>query len=181
MSILTTNRQITKRCKHYTIRFDLCCFKSTDVTQKAKTVPQRQVGGCTLCPLHKQWSQQTNMFCMTNRYLVTLTGKTNPGFWWLMTEVFDMHSKKKCCLPLSLEKKHWPIWITDCVDWWCLCHLLLSLWADSVCGVQSESEVSSQSHSLSIVDWNIHSAALATLRICLFFLSPYHSSRRHWL
>lgn len=114
--------------------------------------------------------QQTNMFCMTNRHLVTLTRKTNPGFWWLMTGVLDIYSKKKCCLPPSLEKKHWPIWITDCVDWWCLCHLLLSLWADSVCGFQSEPEVSSQSHSLSFVVWNIHCAALGTLWIYAYFL-----------
>lgn len=27
------------------------------------------------CPLHKQCSQQINMFCMTNKHLVTLTSK----------------------------------------------------------------------------------------------------------
>lgn len=71
--------------------------------------------------------------------------------------------KKNAACHLPSRKKHWPIWITDCVDWWFLCHLLLSLWADSVCVVQSEPEVSSQPHSLSIVAWNMHGAALATL------------------
>lgn len=68
--------------------------------------------------------------------------------------------KKQLCLPRSLEKKHWPIWTTYCVDCWCQCHLLLSLWADSVYGVQSESEVSSQSYSLYC--WLEHSQCCLT-------------------
>lgn len=97
---------------------------------------------------------------------------------WLMTDVSTVYSEKNAALPPSWEGKKtpWPIWIAGCVDCWCLCHLLLSLWADSVCGVQSEPEVSSQSHSCSVVDWN--SAALPTL--CLLHWLPTHVPRCHW-
>ena len=144
----------------------ICMHSNTQMLQR--TVSHRRVGR-DVCLLHKQWSPQTSMFCMTNRHLLILTDKTNPGFWWLMTGVSFFYSKKKCSLPPSLERQHWPIWITDCIDWWCLCHLLLSLWADSVCGIQSEPELSPQSHSLNIVDWSIHSAAMATLGTYTYF------------
>ena len=147
----------------------ICMHSSTQMLhRKKRTVPHSWVGR-DVSFLHKQWSQQTSIFCMTNRHLLILTGKRNPGFWWLMTGVSFFYSKKKCSLPPSLERQHWPIWITDCIDWWCLCHLLLSLWADSLCGIQSEPESSPQSHSLNIVDWSIHSAALATLRTYTYF------------
>ena len=141
-------------------------------------------------------SQQGRMYCMSTSMSTVQTCSVWPTIgsyshwqarqtqdcddWWL--GFCDIYSKKKILLLATFpgEKNTDQSESLTCVDWWFLCHLLLSLWADSICDVQSEPEVSSQSLSLSlsIVDLNIHSAAVSTLRITLFSLSFFQSDHK---
>ena len=76
----------------------ICMHSNTQMLQR--TVSHRRVGR-DVCLLHKQWSPQTSMFCMTNRHSYWQTKQIQDSDdWWLGFHFFIQRKNVACHHPL---------------------------------------------------------------------------------
>lgn len=149
-------------------------YLSINVAQKDKNCTL-QTGKWECMSNAKQWSQQINMFCMTNRHLVTFTRKTNSENRCLG---FSLVFREKM-LPASFQREKTLTSLNSC-----LCWLLVSVSPVAkplgrlclYCSIRAWGVISV---ALSQYCWLEHSQSSLAYSV-LITLSLYHSSRGHW-